>query len=91
MRDRASRHRDQLAELIHQADLARRLLDDPAAAAQAAEQEAGQAERLAGQPQALDALRSSASTHGALATSTRSSSRRSPPSITAKSKTSTAS
>ena len=32
MRDRASRHRDQLTELIHQAELARRdLLDDPAA------------------------------------------------------------
>src|SRR6266568_2883913 len=60
MRDRASSHRDQLAELIHQADMARaRLLDDPAAAAQAAEREAGQAERLAGRlRQALDTLRS---------------------------------
>jgi len=60
MRERASSHRDQLAELIHQVDMARaRLLDDPAAAAQAAELEAGQAERLAGRlRQALDTLRS---------------------------------
>jgi exonuclease SbcC len=60
MRDRASRHRDQLMELIHQAELARRgLLDDPAAAARAAGQEAEQAERLAGYlRQALDTLRS---------------------------------
>ena len=60
MRERASSHRDQLAELIHQAELARRdLLNDPAAAAQAAGKEAGQAERLAGRlRQALETLRS---------------------------------
>jgi DNA repair protein SbcC/Rad50 len=60
MRDRASSHRDQLAELIHQAELARRdLLNDPAAAAQAAGKEADQAERLAGYlRQALETLRS---------------------------------
>ena len=60
MRDRASSHRDQLAELIHQAELARRdLLTDPAAAAQAAGKEADQAERLAGRlRQALETLRS---------------------------------
>lgn len=59
MRDRAGSHRDQLGELIHQADTARaRLLDDPAAAAQAAGREADQAERLAGRlGQALDTLR----------------------------------
>ena len=49
MRDRASSHRDRLAELIHQAELARRdLLDNPAAAAQAASKDAAQAEQLAG-------------------------------------------
>ena len=59
MRDLASSHRDQLAELIHQADLARRgLLDDPAAAAQAAGKEADQAEQLAGRlRQTLETLR----------------------------------
>ena len=60
MRDRASSHRDQLAELIHQADMARaRLRDDPAAAAEAAGRGADQADRLAGRlRQALDTLRS---------------------------------
>jgi exonuclease SbcC len=60
MRDRASSHRDRLAELIHQADVARsRLPDDPAAAAQAAGGEAARAERLARRlRQALDTLRS---------------------------------
>ena len=60
MRDRASSHRDQLTELIHQAELARRdLLNDPAAAAQAAGKEADQAEQLAGHlRQALETLRS---------------------------------
>ena len=60
MRDRASSHRDQLAELIHQAELARRgLLNDPAAAAQAAGEDADQAERLAVRlRQALETLRS---------------------------------
>ncbi len=60
MRDRASSHRDQLAELIHQAELVRRdLLNDPAAAAQAAGKEADQAEQLAGRlRQALEVLRS---------------------------------
>src|SRR6266568_1293910 len=59
MRDRAGNHRDQLAELIHQAELARRgLLDDPAAAAQAAGKEADQAEQLAARlRQALETLR----------------------------------
>ncbi len=60
IRDQASIHRDQLTELIHQAKLARQdLLDNPAAAAQAAGQKAAQAERLAGQlRQALGTLRS---------------------------------
>ena len=60
MRDRATSHRDQLAELIHQAELARRgLLNDPARAAQAAGKEASQAEQLAARlRQALDTLRS---------------------------------
>jgi len=60
MRDQASSHRDQLTGLIHQAELARRdLLNDPAAAAQAAGKEADQAERLAGRlRQALEILRS---------------------------------
>jgi DNA repair protein SbcC/Rad50 len=60
MRGRAGSHRDQLAELIHQAELARRdLLNDPAAAAQAAGKEACQAEQLAGHlRQALETLRS---------------------------------
>ena len=60
MRDRASRHRDQLNELIHQAELARRgLLQDPAGTAAAAAQDAEQAEWLAGHlHQALDGLRS---------------------------------
>lgn len=60
VRDQASSHRDQLTGLIHQAELARRdLLNDPAAAAQAAGKEADQAERLAGHlREALDTLRS---------------------------------
>jgi exonuclease SbcC len=60
IRDRASGHRDQLAELIHQAELARRgLLDDPAAAAAAAARDAERAENLAGYlHQALEGLRS---------------------------------
>jgi DNA repair protein SbcC/Rad50 len=60
MRDRASRHHDQLTELIHQADLARHdLLDDPAGAATAAGNAAEQAERLAEYfHQTLDSLRS---------------------------------
>lgn len=60
MRDQASLHRDQLTELINQAKLARgRLLDDPAAAGQAAGHKAEQAERLAGQlRQALGTVRS---------------------------------
>jgi DNA repair protein SbcC/Rad50 len=60
MRDRASSHRDQLAELIHQAELVRRdLLNDPAAAAQAAGKDADQTEQLAGRlRQALETLRS---------------------------------
>jgi len=60
VRDRASRHRDQLNELIHQAELARRgLLQDPAGTAAAAAQDAEQAEWLAGHlHQVLDGLRS---------------------------------
>lgn len=60
VRDRASRHRDRLTELIHQAELARRgLLEDPAAAAAEAAREAEQAERLAEHlHEELDGLRS---------------------------------
>jgi exonuclease SbcC len=60
MRDRASSHRDQLAELIHQAELARHdLLDNPAGTAQAAGTDADQAEQMAGSiRQALEILRS---------------------------------
>jgi DNA repair protein SbcC/Rad50 len=60
VRDSASRHRDQLNELIHQAELARRsLLNDPAGTAAAAAQDAEQAERLTGHLRlALDDLRS---------------------------------
>jgi exonuclease SbcC len=48
VRERASAHRDQLIELIHQAELARRdLPDDPAATAAAAAQDAEHAENLA--------------------------------------------
>lgn len=60
IRARASGHRDQLTELIHQAELARRdLLDDPAATAAAAARNAERAENLAGcLHQALEGLRS---------------------------------
>jgi exonuclease SbcC len=60
VRDRASHHRDQLNELIYQAELARRsLLQDPAGTAAAAAQDAELAERLAEHLHlALDDLRS---------------------------------
>jgi DNA repair protein SbcC/Rad50 len=59
VRERASAHRDQLTELIHQADLARRdLPDDPAATAAAAARDAERAENLARHlHQALENLR----------------------------------
>jgi exonuclease SbcC len=48
VRELAGRHRDQLNELIHQAQLSRRgLLDNPAASAAQAAEDAEQAERLA--------------------------------------------
>jgi exonuclease SbcC len=60
VRNRASRHRDQLNELIHQAELVRRsLLKDPAGTAAAAAQNAERAEQRAGHLHlALDDLRS---------------------------------
>jgi DNA repair protein SbcC/Rad50 len=60
IRERAGGHRDQLTELIHQAELARRdLLNDPAATAAAAARDAEHAENLAGYlHQALGSLRS---------------------------------
>jgi DNA repair protein SbcC/Rad50 len=59
IRARASRHHDQLTELVHRADLARHdLLDDPAAAAAKAASDAAQAERTARQiRQVLSTLR----------------------------------
>lgn len=60
VRGRASAHRDQLTELIHQAELARRdLPDDPAVTAAAAAQDAEHAENLARHlHQGLENLRS---------------------------------
>jgi exonuclease SbcC len=66
VRDRASRHRDQLTDLVHRAELARRgLLDDPADTAALAAAKAAEATRIAGELQqalgTLASLRSEAS------------------------------